>query len=199
MIQLDGVTHFNDGERDWYKHSDVCRVFGTDGEGVVLDPDGARYKDGDWKNGVFIDILNVASLALRSEAPAAEPVKAWVNGGVLPEIRETGGYAGREVNEDAYKSLFAALKAEEEPERVMLTLRHLMQKNGVPFPRSVVETLMTAKGLLSWSKYDIDGKVRYYPVLTEAGLRYGSMREAHGHPLPLYYEDLFGRLLEEVL
>lgn len=85
----------------WFVLADLCAVLGIANVGNVLsrldlDERGSiRLADGTPgnPNRATVNEAGMWRVVLRSDSPAAEPVRRWVTHEVLPAIRKTGGYS----------------------------------------------------------------------------------------------------------
>ncbi|MEU8199554.1 phage antirepressor [Microbispora amethystogenes] len=111
----------------WFVAADVCAVLGIGNPSQAV-----SYLDEDERTTTLItseggqqrtvNIINepgLYSLILRSRKPEAKAFKRWITHEVLPEIRKTGSYAGREITrkELAYMVIEAEERAELEAAR----------------------------------------------------------------------------------
>lgn len=90
----------DDNGDPWFVLADLCDLLGITNRGNVAarladDQKGVRLADtpGGRQSLTFVNESGMWTVILRSDSPAAEPVRRWVTGTVLPSIRQTGGYS----------------------------------------------------------------------------------------------------------
>lgn len=111
----------------WFVLADLCAVLGIANVGNVLsrldlDERGSiRLTDGTPgnPNRATVNEAGMWRVILRSDSPAAEPVRRWVTHEVLPAIRKTGSYAVAPALPQDYATALRALAAEVEAKAVL--------------------------------------------------------------------------------
>ncbi|WP_402465674.1 phage antirepressor KilAC domain-containing protein [Isoptericola aurantiacus] len=106
----------------WFVLADLCRILSIANVGNVLarladDEKGSiRLTDGTpgTPNRATVNEAGMWTVILRSDSPAAEPVRRWVTHDVLPAIRKTGSYAVAPALPQDYATALRALAAEVE-------------------------------------------------------------------------------------
>ncbi|BDZ40783.1 antirepressor [Paraoerskovia sediminicola] len=109
----------------WFVLNDLCRILGIANVGNVV----ARLADDEWKRATLrlaegsravererplVNEAGMWTVILRSDSPAAEPVRRWVTHEVLPAIRKTGTYSTAPALPQDYATALRALAAEVE-------------------------------------------------------------------------------------
>ncbi|GII98357.1 phage antirepressor protein KilAC domain-containing protein [Sediminihabitans luteus] len=89
----------DEGGEPWFVLADLCRILGLVQPGAVArrladDEKGVRltHTPGGEQQMLHVNEAGMWTVILRSDSPAAEPVRRWVTHEVLPTIRRTGQY-----------------------------------------------------------------------------------------------------------
>lgn len=146
----------------WFALADLCAVLGIGNSRMVAarlaeDEKGVRRADtpGGRQHITFVNEPGLWSVILRSDSPAAEPVRRWVTHEVLPTIRRSGRYssaaqvtradlarmvldaeaqleqAHRQLEADRPKVLFADAVATSRTDILVGDLAKILKGNGV--------------------------------------------------------------------
>lgn len=128
---------FIEGE-PWFVAKDVCQMLGLQS---AKGSDNLRSLDDDEKGAANIDTLGgtqnmviisesgLYALIFQSRKPEAKAFRRWVTGEVLPQIRETGGYRMRQIDQRRVCEVKAGVEGQKQ--KLARQLAHLWKVQEV--------------------------------------------------------------------